>query len=184
MNRKQLTQALAAPPDSLAGKVIEFLKANPGECLTRSDVAQKFGAHATMVDTLLAPAVHAKMLARVADDADGVTWKLQYPPTSFPAISGTLGASKKPVTRKPRSVVDLRGVVIEKGIPLIEPFKRAPAQWARLFDLMEPGDSFVVPNDARAALSHAQANYRKVHTKITFAIRKLDDAQTRIWRTA
>lgn len=180
MNRKKLSQALAAPPDSLAGKLVEFLQGNPGECLTRKDIAEKFGANMAMIDSQLAPAVQAKLLVRETDDHDGVTWKLAYPLPAAPRMPGTLGAARTVIKRSPPHRFDVSTIKIEKGIPLADrPVRRAV--WAEIFGKMVAGDSFVIPLEARQALAHAQQDFRRQHG-ISFATRKISDTECRVWR--
>jgi hypothetical protein len=172
------------PRDSLTWRVIDYLGANPGERLTRSDVATKFGFDASAVDSELAGAVMAGQLLRETSDEDGIVWRLRYRGARFPApFTGTLAAARKAVRAKRHALIDISGFKIEKGIPLIEPVKRVN-QWNKLFDGMETGDSVLVPNEARMALAHAQAKYRKTATHVVFAIRKVNETHTRMWRTA
>lgn len=180
MNRKKLSQALAAPPDSLAGKLVDFLQGNPGECLTRKDIAEKFGANLAMIDSQLAPAVQAKLLVRETDDHDGVTWKLAYPAPTSPVMPGTLGAARAVVKRKPPYQFDLTTIKIEKDVPVVgKPFRRAI--WPDIFEKMVAGDSFVIPLEARQALAHAQQHYRRKHG-VTFITRKISETECRVWR--
>lgn len=117
MNRKKLSQALAAPPDSLAGKLVDFLQGNPGERLTRKDIAEKFGANMAMIDSQLAPAVQAKLLVRETDDHDGVTWKLGYPLPTTAQLQPSIAA--RPVVKRSTAFrVDLDSIKIEKGVPV------------------------------------------------------------------
>ncbi len=175
---------MPAPRDSLAWRVIDFLGANPGESLTRSDVATKFDIDHAVVDTLLAPAVDAGQLVRDVGGADGVVWRLVQPKAKFPQpFTSSLMAAKRAARARRNALIDISSFVIEKDIPLVEPLRREN-QWNNLFSQMIPGDSVKVPNEARMALAHAQAKYRKTATNVTFAIRKISDTHTRIWRTA
>jgi hypothetical protein len=183
MTTRKRSSSYQPPRDSLAWRVIDYLRANPGERLMRSDVATKFSVEASSVDTQLAGAVMAGQLIRDCHDEDGVVWRLQYRGGGFPVVfAGTLAAARKAARAKRNALIDISAFKIEKGIPLIEPARRIN-QWNRLFDGMEPGDSVLVPNEARMALSHAQLKYRKTASHVIFAIRKVSETHTRIWRT-
>ena len=179
------TTDLKAPKDSLIWRVVDYLSANPGERLTRSDVAKKFDADAAAIDGELAPAVASGHLIREPHDEDGIIWRLRYRGAKFPApFTGTLAAAQRAVKTRRHTLIDVSMFEIEKGVPLVEPAVRRN-RWNELFGRMEPGDSFQVPDSARMALSHAQANYRKTQAQhVRFAIRKVSETHTRIWRTS
>lgn len=79
--------------------------------------------------------------------------------------------------------VDFASFVIEKGIPIPE-LKPKVSQWRVIMAKLEVGDSFQVPNQARDALAHAATHYRQTVEGWRYAIRKMDENFTRIWRTA
>ena len=177
------TRHYAPPKDSLAWRVCDYLRANPGEELMRGDVATKFNVSPAAIDGELQPAVSAHMLERVQTDDSGIVWRLRAQSRgSFPRpFSSSVAAARRAV--RSHQLIDISAFVIEKDVPLIEPMKRVN-QWGQLFDRMEPGDSFQVPNEARQALAHAQAKYRKTRLDVGFAIRRVNESHTRIWRTA
>ena len=121
----------------------------------------------------MAPAIAVGWVAR-EDGDNGRTWRCGDSRTQ---------ATPWPFQRKRRIPlkVDFGSIVIEQGIPLAEQF-RSRNGWNDLFKRMAPGDSFQIPNAARAALAHAQADYRKTTPGVKFAIRKMDGVHTRIWR--
>jgi hypothetical protein len=173
----------APPQDSLAWRVCDYLRANPGEELMRGDVATKFNVSPAAIDGELQPAVSAHMLERVQTDDSGVVWRLRAQSRgSFPRPFSSSVASARRAIRS-HQLIDISAFVIEKDVPLTDPVKRVN-QWGKLFDRMELGDSFQVPNEVRMALAHAQAKYRKTTGGVIFAIRKVSDSHTRIWRTA
>lgn len=175
MARQKSGQTLAIPKDSLAWRVVEFLKGNPGEELNRSDIAKKFSVDTSMIDTYLAPAVHAKLLARASDGVDEPTWRLIYPNVGFAPITGTLMAAKKAVHR-----FDLNSIKIESGVPKPEKAYRQRS-WAQIFDQMKPGDSFQLPNEARPSGAKALQNYRKA-TGAYLVMVRVSATHSRIWR--
>ena len=175
-------RSYAPPKDSLAWRVCDYLRANPGEELMRGDVATKFNVSPAAIDGELQPAVSAHLLERVQTDDSGIVWRLRAQSKgSFPRpFASSVAAARRAV--RSHQLIDISAFIIEKGVPLIEPMKRIN-QWSRLFDRMELGDSFQVPNEARMALAHAQAKYRKTKTGVMFAIRKVSESHSRIWRT-
>lgn len=176
------TTNLKAPKDSLIWRVVDYLSANPGERLTRSDVATKFDADAAAIDGELAPAVASGHLIREPHDEDGIVWRLRYRGMKFPApFTGTLQAARK--AAKARALIDVTAFKIESGIPLAEPTKRTN-QWDSLFIQFKPGDSAEYANELRMAVAHAQAKYRKKAPGVVFAIRKVSETHSRIWRTS
>jgi hypothetical protein len=175
---------LVAPRDSLAWRVLDFLQANPGEELTRGDIAVKFNIEASAVDSLLAPAVSAGHLVREVGGADGVIWKPNAARGRFPKpFVGSVDASRRAVRAHRQSLIDISSFTIEKDIPLVDVMRRVN-QWNALFARMELGDSFLLPQSARMAAAHAQAKYRKSAREVMFAMRKVSDTHSRIWRTA
>lgn len=177
------TTPYAPPRDSLAWRVCDYLASNPGEELMRGDIATKFDASPATIDAELEPATAAQLLERVRTEDSGYVWRLRkHRKGSFPRPFASSVAAAKRATRT-NVLIDLSALVIEKDIPLSEPPKRRN-QWAALFDRMEPGDSILLPNEARAALAHAQSHYRKAARHVTFANRKVSETHSRFWRTA
>jgi hypothetical protein len=175
-----------SPQDALSWRVIDFLGANPGERLTRSDVVAKFGVKASTVDDALASAVAAGQLIREVNDEDGVVWRLRYRAAKFPApFSGTLAAARKAVRarRKPPVVVDFASIKIESGVA-VPALPKKGSNWNRLFDRMAPGQSFELPLEARDAASHARHAYRSKRPAVVLSVRKVSDTTVRVYRTA
>ncbi len=65
---------------------------------------------------------------------------------------------------------------IEHGIPIPE---MRSHKWP--FRTMKPGDSFLVPNEYRAAAQSAMSWFGK-RNNMKFCSRKIDDKSFRIWR--
>lgn len=175
------------PRDHLAWRVADYLNANREEVLTRADVAAKFGVDASMVDTLMAPAVAAGFVKMDRGTADGNVWRRPkrlrnaFPAPFTPSLAAVARASR--THRRAATLLDIGSIKIERGIPIPNPVRRAKV-WDALLSKMQPGDSFVVPDHARDAVSHAKLDYQRRVKGVRFTVRKIDDTQTRVWRTA
>ena len=93
------TRHYAPPKDSLAWRVCDYLRANPGEELMRGDVATKFNVSPAAIDGELQPAVSAHMLERVQTDDSGIVWRLRAQSRgSFPRpFSSSVAAARRAV---------------------------------------------------------------------------------------
>lgn len=184
MSRSQ-PATLRAPKDSIAWRVVDFLQANPSEELGRSDVAAKFDIDASEVDYELRPAVDSGHIVREQND-NGLVWRLNYSKRGNPKpFAPSLVAARKAAraARKP-VVIDFAGLVIEKGIPLVDNSRAGTSAWEKLLDRMEAGDSVLLALEARDAAAHAYAAYRRKHPDTKFSVRKVGNEQCRIWRLA
>lgn len=185
MSRDSTNTARAVPKEHLMWRVVDYMNANPGEVLTRNDVAVKFNAAASTIDTLLAPAVSAGWLKRDHDTPDGTVWRHPKTKSNFPRpFTPSLAAAAR-ASRAKRAVrrVEFDAIVIESTIPISDAPK-ASSQWAALFNRMRPGDSFQLPSVSTAALCHAKLKYCKTVETARFVTRKVSGTHTRIWRTA
>lgn len=173
-------------PDQLMWRVVDYLRSNPGEYLTRHDVAVKFNVSDTIVDAQLAPAVAAGFLHREDVGGDGVVWRIppkgrRFPKPHTPALVAATRAmrAEKAAARR----FEFGSITIEHGIPLAPvPLQASP--WASVFDQMRPGDSFQLATTMRTAFGHAQLKYRKKVPRALFATRKISETHLRVWRTA
>lgn len=72
-------------PDSIAGRVLGFLQANPGEELTRADVMAKYGVlNRHVVQGLMRQAVQARLLTFTRNANDQYVYRLAQPDTREP----------------------------------------------------------------------------------------------------
>lgn len=185
MNRrnKQSKSLQSMPHDHLSWRVAHYLNANRAEVLTRADIAAKFDVEASMVDTLMVPAVTAGVVKLDRGTADGNVWRRpQRLRTALPAPFAAPLAAASPA-KKAATLVDLSDVKIEAGVAL--PVKAPPGgRWKAIFDRMGPGDSFALPVRAQHAAGHAVRVYRMHVPTSTFIIRQVPGALVRIWRTA
>ena len=175
-----------SPSDTLSWRVTDYFRAHPAEVLTPRDIAKKFDVAPSSVDTMLMPAVQAGHLARGQSDEYGVIYRLPANGGKQPhPFMNTPQARKSLAKRQAAFRMDFSKIVIEKDIPLADPYvRRAP--WPKLFDRMEVGDSVRLPKEARAAVAHAMQSYRKKpeHQGKDFKLRLMDEVHVRVWRTA
>jgi len=175
---------VTAPQDSLVWRVLDFLQANPGERLTRSDVATKFGADAATIDAELAPGVDAGQLVRETDDGDGVIWRRPRHRSVPRPFAGSITAAKRATRQAPRTF-DVSAIKIEPDIPIPDPNRGTiRSAWFGVFERMTAGDSFAAPDEARSSIAHAVAVFRKRRPHTRFVTRTISKTQFRIWRTA
>lgn len=185
--RKSLKPITNLPQDHLSWRVATYLQTNPSEVLTRGDIAAKFGVQASMVDTMMGPAVAAGFVKLDHGTADGNVWRRPMRMrTAFPMpFTPSLSAAARSVraTRRAGTRLDLSSIRIEKDVPIPSPLRRTQ-QWDDLFSKMELGDSFAVPGFAHDALAHAKVEYQRRTPGAKFTLRKIDETETRIWRSA
>ena len=182
-----MSKAVAKKPrkDSVAWRVVDFLEANPSEELTRHDVAAKFDIDPVQVDDALKQVVASGHIVRELNAESVSVWRLNFTRTGVPKpFALSVGAAKKAVRaqRRPPVSIDFDALVIEEGIPLVVNVPQKRGQWDRVFGKMRPGDSFQLALEAREAVAHAQANYRKLHPSTRFTIRKTGPEHVRVWR--
>lgn len=115
-------------------------------------------------------------------------WRLGGPKVNSPApFAAGERAAKAARRAKARATlaVDLSAIKIEKGVVYQPPASRA-SQWNALFEQMEDiEDSFAISLQAKHALAHAAAQYRKKFAgHFRFSIRNVSETHCRIWRKA
>jgi hypothetical protein len=177
---------------SIAWKVIEFFTTNPDEMLATSDLESKFDKPAAQFHSLLSSAVASGALRRYANAEDELVYSMgtgnpyvkpsraRNPSLRTDALlaGATLGfkaASKK-------TEFDLAAVQIFDGIPM--PTSRAgTTDFETLFARMQVNQSCRLPLWLRSKANKA-CTTAKTSGKGTFTIRKINDAEIGIWRTA
>lgn len=185
--RKSLKPISNLPQDHLSWRVAAYVQANPSEVLTRGDIAAKFSVDASMVDTLLSPAVTAGFVKVEHGTPDGTVWRrplrmrTAFPAPFTPSLAAAARASR--ASRRTGTRLDLSTIKIEKGVPIPDPVRRRQ-QWEDIFAKMTPGDSFVVPGFAHDALAHAKVEYQRRVPGVRFTLRRIDETETRVWRSA
>ncbi|MDZ7862637.1 hypothetical protein [Acidovorax sp.] len=114
------------------------------------------------------------------DTAPDAAWRVQSTTPRAEALAAARAGRAAPA--KP-FYTDLSKVVIEKGVPLVNPKTKVSAmEWAALFNKMEVGDSFPLPTEGRHAIAHAMTTYHKTSDR-KLVCRTVADG-LRIWRKA
>lgn len=172
-------------PGTVPWRVIQFLQANEGEELSKSDIAAKFECKADGVDTILASAMRAGLINKARSDGlivfrlGTVQVKLQ------PMREST---DEKPVRKFVRArsqnvEFDPSSIQVRKKTPL-----RTPEQERRqLFDAflrkLDVGDSAEFDEAGLITLKHHVKRYGKA-TQTKFTLRVLGAGRAGIERTA
>lgn len=173
--------------DSVAWKVVDFLEGNPGEELTRHDVAEKFDIDPVQVDDTLRPVVVSGHIVRELNDESVSVWRLNFAKRGIPkpfAISLAEAKKARRATRRPSVALDFSSLVIDKEIALVDNTRKGKSEWEGLLGKMDAGDSVLLPIEARDAAAHAYAAYRRKHPSTKFSVRKVGTGNCRIWRLA
>lgn len=165
---------------SLAARLIAYFKANPGEELSRHDVATKFGVAPASIDNSVLSAVQHGFLASGTNDESVRVWR-----AGKAIAKAVLVSEDAPPQRRRRSVqtkalpapAEIR---VEANVPIPDKPPRGDT-YTKLFEGMKPNDSFSVPADVgKRMYEHARRWGVKVGRK--FTLRHLDDKEARIWR--
>lgn len=187
MSVNSLSSARSVPKDHLMWRVVDYVNANPAEVLTRSDVATKFDADPSTIDSLLRLGVAAGMLKRDDGTADGTVWRhpgkkaSAFPRPFTPSLTAATRAQR--ATRAAAHRLDFEAIEIESDIPVLEKGKTG-GEWKALFDRMKPGDSFQLPTRSAAAAANAKLHYCRQVEGARFVLRKVSGSHTRVWRVA
>lgn len=188
-------------PDSFAARVCTFFAKNIEDELAVSDIRLKFDlASARGINSDLEPCVAAGLLS-VAKKGMNAIYSAgpQLAHAMAEALSpggaaasagggfhawlerkGQPSAEGRPATNNTLPAPD--SLVIESDIPIPTARQALHAQYAAVWSRMEPGDSFKVPTTAAARLTANAANWGKPLSR-KFAMRKVDDKHSRVWRT-
>lgn len=184
---KQMSTAKKTRRESIAWRVVDFLEANPAEELTRHDIAAKFDIDPVQVDDALRHIVSSGHIVRELNSESVAVWRLNFSKRGVPKpFAVSLAAAKKArqSNRKPPVVIDFASLVVEAGVPVVDNRPGKGGAWAALLGRMKPGDSVLLPLEAKDAASHAQYSYRREHPGTVFTVRKCGAEHCRVWRTA
>lgn len=148
---------------SVAARVIDFLSSNPGEELSRSDVAAKYDCSAQSVSSLLASAVDNGVLAYSRNDDLELVYRYvgSAAGNPFAALAGQPQGRSIATDLEP-SPEALASLKVEDGVPL-KPVKQSPHEkWSPLFErLANAGQSVQVPRHWKQSLALAAAKHNK-----------------------
>ncbi len=190
-------------PGSLAARVCAWFKSNPEGRLTREQIRQQFGAETPInfagqlgaaedADLLASELVEGRFVYQAGPRLDkwapamedtappSVAWK--------PAAAAPAASAQRPPKRPPKrvTVCDADELVIEDDIPM--PGASRPLEVERMqakIASMRVGQSFQRPHDEAQALIRRADNWSRRHRdgKVKFALRRIDDKHSRVWRT-
>lgn len=184
---RQTSSSRKPRKDSVAWKVVDFLEGNPGEELTRHDIAEKFDIDPVQVDDALRHVLTSGHIVRELNEDSVSVWRLNFTKRGIPkpfAISLAEAKKARRAARKPAVAIDFSALVIEKEIALVDNTRKGSSEWEKLLDRMEEGDSVLLPIEARDAAAHAYAAYRRKYPATRFSVRKVGQDKCRIWRLA
>ena len=188
---------------SLPAAVIAYFQKNLSAKLSSAEVAAKFNVPSASIHTNLNLAVEAGFIARdngyytagddidqapeygAVDQANATIEKARETPRNAFGTPITQQASPLPPkapTPAKQALPDPASLLIEDDVPLT-PGRGAPVDWGALLARMQPGQSAALPRSAKATLSKAVTEWHKTKPEV-FTIKKVNDEQIRIWRTA
>lgn len=178
-------------PGSLPWRVLTFLVLNPEEELTRRDIAVKFDAQATSVDTMLGIAVARQVIKRTRNSDAELVWSLG-PSTDFVLTSGdepdfALPARCFPSARAPAAapvtVLDLDSIKVRKGVRLLSPEERRRQEFVEWFDQFDVGDSAEFDDEHVPTIRTESSRHKKLK-KTAWKIAATGVGRSGIERTA
>lgn len=171
-------------PDTLPAHVTGFFRLNPGEELTVSDIAEKFGVRAPAgIHSGLARAVQAELLVREKDADDDWVYR------AGPNLPALVDAAAQKVQRRPggKSAVAVESDMDAMTIcddPLPAGRASPGAKYAPLFSKLRPGQCIKCKPDDVARLGNALRKYLE-QNKLPFIMRTVrqyhTDGQGRVW---
>ncbi|WP_295986427.1 hypothetical protein [uncultured Variovorax sp.] len=183
---------------SLPHRVINFMVMNPDEELTRSDIATKFDAPHSTIDSLLALPVARGVLKRGRNSDMELVWSLGDNPgvvldqAKPEEGAGSLPARCYPSTRTRESesyidrslpvakaspfpsaapvILDLTGIKVRKGVRLMTKEEKRRAEFAEWFAQFEVGDSAEFDEIHLSTMkTECTRHMRETKTKFRFA---------------
>ena len=179
--------------------MIQFLRANPDEELTRGDVAVKFDALGTTIDTALVPAVEHKMLVKGKNGEAELVWRIG--PKTKPALVTADGEPVRKISRPaivetsnltwrgpaaPKQTnraefIDTLSVVLDDDVPVLRGGGKGE-DWLPLLARMKPTQSFVLPIAKKSTMlkAIAQAHREKAGRWTSRVLASTE--QFRVWR--
>lgn len=176
-------------PGSLPWRVLTFLVLNPEEELTRRDIAVKFDAQSTSVDTMLGIAVARQVIKRTRNSDAELVWSLG-PSTDFVLSSGEEPAFALPprcfppaAPPKPPTKLNLDDLPVRKGVRLLSPEERRRQEFIDWFDQFDVGDSAEFDDEHAATMRTESARHRKAK-QTTWKIAATGPGRSGIERTA
>lgn len=171
---------------SLPHKVRLFFKQNPGEELTRLDIAQKFGASTNGVEASLATALSHDVLRKRHDADIGMLFFAGAKLAALDLSSDT--GNQQASTRAPQPhrlpPLPIEGVTVcyDEPIPDCKGGRPGESRYAQLLDMLDkPGACAKLPLIYRGSLAKHVSKVNKAG-KAQFVVRTIDTATVGVWR--
>lgn len=186
---------------SLAARICAWFKANPSRRLTTAELCARFGANGTNLAAQIGAAEDADLVASEFVGRSNVysagpklkNWTprpedaAQHESVNAPAPAAL--PTLKPARRAPTVKLQLKpeDLVIESNIPLARATTGAAA--TGLFDAkfaaMAVGQSFARPHAEAKRLKDSadRWSHKRAGGKVRFALRRIDETTSRVWRT-
>jgi len=152
---------------SVAYRVIDFLQRNPGEYLSRADIATKFECAAQTIDTLLGDAMRSGLLARGRGDENEFVWRLGSRRLTLEP-SPDAPAERPSPARVSQVAVDPAAIKVRKGVRLKTPEEQLEEKFDALFGSFEVGDSAEFDEDWHTALTDHLKRFRRANKGVKF----------------
>lgn len=188
-------------PGSIAAHVCAWFKANPLRKLTTAEICGRFGGTAAKLAAELGAAEDADFLLSEFMGRSNVysagpklaTWTplasdLDKPEPAAPPEAPVPTATGKKL-RKRRDLPSVETLKIDSGVPIppATTGRAAAGRFDKLFGRMKPGDSVALSHDQGKPLFDAAVRWAKRTGKpnatAKFALRRLDESTSRLWRT-
>ncbi|KWT89330.1 MULTISPECIES: hypothetical protein [unclassified Variovorax] len=151
---------------SVAYRVIDFLLRNPGEYLTRADIAFKFECSGSSLEMLLGDAMRSSLLERGRNEDGEAIWKLG---ARRIVLERTEVAPAAPVVVLPQGVaVDPLAIKVRKGVRLKTPEEQLEEKFDALFGSFEVGDSAEFDESWHAAMLVHLKRFRRGQKGVKF----------------
>lgn len=156
---------------SMPARLLDFLKANPDEELTRNDVAQKFDMPATSVTASLEPAVNGGAL--VFERNEDLHFVYRLPRAGEKLHTKTAQAAEWPPAAAPASAptqmrVDMNAIEalsVDDNVPFVSKREPGTSKWDPLFQkLTKAGQSLRIPMERKTPVA-ADSTKRNVKAK-------------------
>lgn len=194
-------------PGSIAAHVCAWFKANPARKLTTAEICGRFGGTSTKLAAELGAAEDADYLlseylgrsnvysagpklAGWTPSPSDLDMPAAPPPAPAPAPAmATAPAATGKKLRKRRDLPAVEALQIDSGVPIppATTGRAAAGRFDKLFGRMKPGDSVALSTEQAKPLFDAAVRWAKRTGKPNatpkFALRRLDESTSRLWRT-
>lgn len=170
-----MTQQYKARVGSMPARLLDFLKANPEEELTRADVAQKFDMPTTSVNACLEPAVNGGALVFERNADLDFVYRLpragekppgRKPATSpWPAVAAPAPAAAPAAPDVLADMARIDALSVDEDVPFVSQRTPGTSKWEPLFKkLTRAGQSLRIPMEWKTPVA-AESTKRNAKAK-------------------